>query len=192
MSWSSFLLYVFASTITPGPNNLMSMVYGIRQGFFRTLRFNAGILTGFAIVMLLCTLLSTALSTWLPVIRTPMLVIGAAYLCWLAWKVWNSTYDKEQDYKDNPGFVSGLLLQFVNAKIYVYGIMSMNIFVLPHYSDPAVLALFALLLAVCGSSCNLCWSAFGSSFHRVFKAHAKPVNAVLALTLLYCAASLFF
>ena len=38
---------------------------------------------------------------------------------------------------------------------------------------------------------TLCWSAFGSVFRRLFSQHAKTINTVMALLLVYCAVSLF-
>lgn len=54
-SWINFLSYAVATAVTPGPNNLMSMSNAGRLGFKRAFPFNLGILTGFAVVMLLCT-----------------------------------------------------------------------------------------------------------------------------------------
>ena len=38
---------------------------------------------------------------------------------------------------------------------------------------------------------TLCWSAFGSAFKWLFSKHARVVNLVMALLLVYCAVSLF-
>ena len=51
--------------------------------------------------------------------------------------------------------------------------------------------LFALLLAFIGFVFTLCWSAFGSAFRLLFSRHTKSVNTIMALLLVYCAASLF-
>ena len=51
--------------------------------------------------------------------------------------------------------------------------------------------LFALLLAFIGFVFTLCWSAFGYAFRLLFSRHTKSVNTIMALLLVYCAASLF-
>jgi cysteine/O-acetylserine efflux protein len=51
--------------------------------------------------------------------------------------------------------------------------------------------LFALLLAFIGFIFTLCWSAFGSAFRLLFSRHTKSVNTIMALLLVYCAATLF-
>lgn len=190
-NWFSFFTYAVITAATPGPNNIMSMSNGARKGFKAALPFNLGIWTGFSVVMLLCTALCQLLGTLIPKIRLPMLLLGAAYMLYLAWETFRSSGDIRESWA-GEGFVSGLLLQFVNAKIYIYGIMSMEAYILPVYQGRALpLAGFALLLAFIGFLFTLCWSAFGSAFKLLFSRHAKLVNTLMALLLVYCAVSLF-
>ena len=56
-----FLIYCFITAYTPGANNLLSMSNAIRLGLRRSIRFNLGILAGFAIVMSVCTAFSATL-----------------------------------------------------------------------------------------------------------------------------------
>ena len=189
--WYSFLTYAVITAATPGPNNIMSMSNAGRLGFRRALPFNLGIWVGFTIVMVLCTLFCTALSALIPAIRLPMLVLGAAYMLYLAWGTFRSSDVIQEDHA-REGFRSGLLLQFINPKIYLYGIMSMEAYILPYYSgQPAVLLFFALLLAFIGFVFTLAWAAFGSVFRLLFSRHAWVVNTIMALLLVCCAVSLF-
>ena len=109
----------------------------------------------------------------------------------LAWGTFRSSGVIDEDHS-RSGFYAGMLLQFINPKIYIYGIMSMQAYILPFYAgEPLTLALFALLLAFIGFAFTLCWSAFGSAFRLLFSRHTKTVNTIMALLLVYCAASLF-
>ncbi|MBE0600725.1 MAG: LysE family transporter, partial [Firmicutes bacterium] len=128
MNWMSFIPYALITTFTPGPNNIMSLSIATQNGIKRTLPFNAGVWVGFSIVIQLCALLSATLYAVLPAIKTPMLFIGAAYLLYLAWKTWKSTGIQEEK-AARSGFLTGLLMQFVNPKGIVYGIVSMETFV---------------------------------------------------------------
>lgn len=189
--WYAFLTYAVITAATPGPNNIMSMSNAGRLGFRRALPFNLGIWVGFTIVMVLCTLFCTALSALIPAIRLPMLVLGAAYMLYLAWITFRSS-DVIQEDHSREGFLSGLLLQFINPQIYLYCIMSMEAYILPYYSgQPVILFLFALLLAFIGFMFTLAWAAFGSVFRLLFSRHARVVNTIMALLLVYCAVSLF-
>ena len=190
-NWLAFLTYAFITAATPGPNNIMSMSNGGRLGFRGALPFNFGICAGFSAVMLLCTAFCATLTNLIPAVKTPMLIAGAAYMLHLAWSTFRSSGVIE-DRHSSSGFYAGMLLQFINPKIYIYGIMSMQAYILPFYAgEPLTLALFALLLAFIGFAFTLCWSAFGSAFRLLFSRHTKTVNTIMALLLVYCAASLF-
>ena len=191
LNWISFLTYAIITAATPGPNNIMSMSNGIRKGFRGALPFNLGILSGFSMVLVLCTLFCSLLATLIPKIKVPMLVLGAGYMLYLAWEIFRSSDLIEEDHS-RSGFLSGLLLQFINPKIYIYCIMSMEAYILPFYSqDFQALLGFDLLLSLIGFVFTLCWTAFGSVFQTLFSRHARVVNTILALLLVYCAVSLF-
>ena len=112
-------------------------------------------------------------------------------MLYLAWETFRSDGTFSEDHS-REGFLSGLFLQFVNPKIYIYGIMSMEAYILPFYQEQTmILIVFALLLAFVGFSFTLAWSAFGSAFRWLFSRHTKVVNTIMALLLVYCAVSLF-
>ena len=96
-NWISFLTYAVVTAVTPGPNNILSMSNGNRKGFRGALPFNFGILVGFSAVMLLCTAFCSLLSAWIPKIKLPMLIIGAAYMLYLAWETIRSSGVAEED-----------------------------------------------------------------------------------------------
>lgn len=189
-NWFSFLTYAVVTAATPGPNNIMSMSNAGRKGFKRALPFNLGIWVGFSVVMVVCTLFCSALSAIIPRIKAPMLTLGALYMLYLAWGTVKS--GSIEDDHSAGGFASGLFLQFVNPKIYIYCIMSMEAYILPYYAGNwAALFAFAMLLAFIGFAFTICWSAFGSVFRLMFSKYSKQVNAVMALLLVWCAVSLF-
>ncbi|MBE6948810.1 MAG: lysine transporter LysE [Ruminococcaceae bacterium] len=190
-SWLDFLSYAIITAVTPGPNNIMSMSNAGSVGLRKSFPFNLGIWAGFSMVMLICTFFCNTLSEVVPKIKTPMLVFGALYMLWLAWKTFRSSSVIEEDHS-HSGFLSGLALQFINPKIYIYCIVSMEAYILPFYQGEwCVLILFALLLAFMGFICNICWALFGSVFKLLFSKYAWITNTVMALLLVYCAVSLF-
>lgn len=176
---------------TPGANNLLSMSNAARLGLRRSIRFNMGILTGFLIVMSVCTICSATLYAVLPKVKIGMQVLGAAYMLYLAWKVWKTAADLHTDSGKEASFLSGLLLQFANPKIYIYAITAMTLYILPVYHTTAAIVGFTLLLALIGASGSFVWALFGSIFCRFFARHTKAVNLVMALLLVYCAVALF-
>lgn len=191
-NWASFLTYVVATVSTPGPNTISSMSNASRLGLRRALPYNFGIWLGFSVVSSACAVFCSTLSAFLPKLRFPMLIVGALYMLRLAWKTWRSDGSiAERDARG--GFLAGLTLQFVNPKIYLYCIMSMEAYILPYCQGQwGRLLLFALLLAFIGFLFTLLWAVFGSVFRLLFSRYARITNTVMALLLVYCAVSLFF
>lgn len=190
-SWLNFLSYAVVTAVTPAPNNIMSMSNAGRLGFRKSFPFNLGIWAGFSVVMLVCTFFCNMLSEIIPKIKTPMLIIGAIYMLWLAWKTVKSSSVIEEK-QSKSGFLSGALLQFINPKIYIYCIVSMEAYILPYYQGEwLTLIFFALLLAFIGFAFTLCWALFGSVFKLLFSKYVKVTNFIMAGLLVYCAISLF-
>lgn len=187
-----FIIYCFITAYTPGANNLLSMSNAIRLGFRRSVRFNFGILAGFAAVMSLCTAFSATLYSFLPKVKIVMQMLGAAYMLYLAWKVWKSSSEWSGGNGKEAGFLSGMVLQFANPKIYIYAITAMSLYILPVYDSAAALAGFTVILSLIGASGSFVWALFGAAFCKFFSLHGKTVNTVMALLLVYCAVSLFF
>ena len=192
MNFSAFFSYTFLTAYTPGPNNIMSMSNASRDGMKRTSSFLAGVCAGFIVVMSACAAFSSMLYAFIPSIKPVMLWIGAVYILYLAWTVWrDKPHDGKGGITQTNSFLSGMLLQFVNIKIILYGITAMSSYILPYYHDVASVALFALLLSVIGTSGCICWAFFGAAFEKLFSKYRKPINLIMSLLLVYCAVSLF-
>jgi cysteine/O-acetylserine efflux protein len=191
MSTPSFLIFVIVTAITPGPNTILAMINAGKVGFRRSMPFNLGIYLGTNIVMVICALFSSTLYALIPTIKSYMLVIGAAYLLWLAWKTYHSGSDFKTTDQREQGFMQGVLLQFVNPKIFIYGLTAFSTYVLQRTDNLSIIVIAGILLATAGFVAILMWAAFGSLFRRLFSEHGKVINTIMALLLVYVAASLF-
>ena len=187
MNLAAFFLFVLLTSITPGPNNIMSMSNALKYGLKGSVSFLLGILAGFVCVMAACALFSALLYDIIPSVRPAMMCVGTAYLLWLAWKVWRDTGEeaKAGTLRANS-FATGMSLQFVNIKIILYGITAMSSYILPYYRSLPAVTGFVLLLAASGFIGSCCWAVFGEAFERLFKKYRGPVNTVMALMLVYC------
>ena len=79
----------------------------------------------------------------------------------------------------------------MNVKGILYSFATLSTFILPHYGgDPFLLTLISLALAAMCIVSTLSWSLFGVVFQAYFSRYETTVNVVMALLLVYCAASL--
>ena len=183
-----FITYMFVTTFTPGPNNLLSMSNAMHSGYRRTLRFLLGIFTGFMLVMLLCALLNFALLSLAPGVKTWLNILGAAYMVYLAIHIMLSKPDEGEQATDRLNtFRAGFVLQFLNLKSILYGITIFSNFIVPAYPNPLQAALFAPLLALIGFVAISAWALGGDIFRKTLNRYYRAANIVMGLLLIYTA-----
>ncbi|SHF36494.1 Threonine/homoserine/homoserine lactone efflux protein [Seinonella peptonophila] len=189
----SFLLFIFVSSFTPGPNNIMSMMLANRYGLKRTLPFCFGVGTGFFVVMIGCIYFNLVLQSFVPKIESFMVIVGSAYMIYLAVKIIiGKTDDDENSNTKRIGFITGTLLQFINPKGILYGITVISTFIIPYHTSKISLLLFSIFIAFIGFISTFSWSLFGSVFNRFLSQYRVQFNILMALLLIYCSVSIIF
>jgi threonine/homoserine/homoserine lactone efflux protein len=192
IDWMALAAYMFAMSITPGPNNVMLATSGVNFGFSRTLPHMLGISFGFALQAMLVALGLGAVFLAVPHLQDMLAWIGASYLCWLGWKlvgagqVGDSSGVRPLSAWESAGF------QFVNPKAWVMAI-SVGVLFLPKAVDlvTALPLVFAVLVIV-NFPCLCVWVLFGEAM-RDFLAEKKrrmAFNLVMAAILLATAVSM--
>ncbi|MGE7768683.1 LysE family transporter [Peribacillus sp. NPDC096540] len=187
----SFLLFVFVTSFTPGPNNIMAMLFANKYGFKKTLGFCLGVGAGFFVIMLLSSYFNLLLKNSIPKIEFIMTILAAIYMLYLATKIIISkNNDKDDDGDKNNRFLSAMLLQFVNPKGILYGITAVSTFIIPYHTSNYSLLFFSFFLAFVGFLSTISWSVFGSLFQRFLKKYRSQFNLIMALLLVYSAISI--
>lgn len=192
MNIPAFFSYISLTAFTPGPNNIMAMSNSVKCGLRRAMVFCLGILMGFLVMMSLCALFTSLLYRYIPAVAPVMKWVGAAYILFLAFQIVRDKPSSPETKKqvlnpDSP--LTGMVMQFVNPKLILYGITAMSTFILPNTQSLPGLALAVLVLSLMGYAGTCCWALFGSLFQRAFQKYRKPMNIIMALLLVYCAVS---
>ncbi len=187
-----FIVILLVSTFTPGPNNILSMTRAAQVGFRRSFRLNLGMLLGFLVITGTITAFDHYLVAALPMFKPVLQFAGAAYILWLAGSIWFGPEKKPEAQSGSTSFWVGFAMQFINPKVIIFSLTMISTFVTPYYSDAPTLAAFAVLQSVTGFISTCCWGLFGSLFSKLFFAHQKVMNRILAVLLAGSAISLFF
>ena len=169
----------------------MAMSGAGQTGLKKSLPFCLGVMVGFFVVMALALFAGELLYTVLPSVKPYLLALGALYILYLAYKIFRSGGIHEAG-RGQTGFFMAVLLQFVNPKGVIYALTAASVYILPFYRAPLVLAAFTAGMGVICLVSTICWAAFGSAFKRLFVKHARLINTIMALLLVYCAVALFF
>lgn len=171
----------------------MALVFANTYGFRRTIRFCLGVGTGFFTLLLASSFFNVLLHNFIPKIEFFMSIVGTVYLLYLAFIILKSKNSNE----DSSGgkynsFTAGVLLQFINPKGILYAVTAVGAFVLPHYRSNVELFLYVIMLAVIGFMGTFSWSLVGSFFKKLLALYRKQFNIVMALLLVYSAATIAF
>ncbi|MCG8572042.1 MAG: LysE family transporter [Spirochaetes bacterium] len=192
MNWTAFFSFVFVTTFTPGPNNIMSTTLGKQFVYKKALPFILGVGTGFLTIMLLCSFFAEVIYRYLPGIKTPVGILGALYMLYLAYKILKSKTKTQEENNGELHFYHGVIMQYLNPKGIFYGLTVTSTFIVPHFKETAVIILLAMLLAVISITSCSTWALFGAVFHKLLKRPfiQKSFNIIMALLLVYCAYSI--
>lgn len=183
-----FLAYVFVTTFTPGPNNIMSMSNAMRYGYKRTLGFLFGMVTGFLVVMLICGFLNVALMSLLPQVRFWLNILGAVYMIYLALHIIRAKPLADNSSENGlNSFAAGFAMQFLNLKVILYGITVFSMFITQSFQNPIIVSLFAPLLAAVGFISISCWALGGNLFRNLLHKYNRPFNLAMGALLVYTA-----
>jgi len=185
----NFFVYSVINAFTPGPGNILALNTVTNYGWQKGRPLFLGIFAGYYAVQLICAVFVYGVSTLLPGVLGGMKYAGAAYILWLAIHIACSRPNGDGGEK-SASFWKGFILQFVNVKIYLFGITALTGYV-THYSTALwVLVLFELVIATIGTIATLTWIGAGMVIQKFYHRYYRPVNILLALTLLECVYSI--
>ena len=111
--------------------------------------------------------------------------IFAAYILWLAIHIAFSKPSTENE-EQSASFLKGFMLQFVNVKIYMFGVTALTGYVVGYMSSFPALLFFELVIATIGTIATCTWIGLGVLIQKFYLRHFRVINIILALTLLEC------
>lgn len=180
----NFFIYSVINAFTPGPGNILALNTVTNYRYKKGRPLYWGIVAGYYVVQVICAVFVFGVSTFLPDLLGIMKYIGAAYILWLAVhialsKPTTGTVEK------SASFLKGFLLQFVNVKIYLFGITALTGYVTEYSASLWVLLLFEIIIATIGTIATLTWIGMGVLIQRACQKYYRVINIIL-LTLSEC------
>ncbi len=144
----ALLLFSFASSITPGPNNIMLLTSGVNFGFRKTIPHMFGIAFGFGLLLLGVGFGLREVFEQFPIMELILKTIGGLYLIYLAWKIANSgKVETGEDAGKPMTFIAASLFQWVNPKAWVMAIYAMTAYTgQPDFTTSVFIVTFAFVV----------------------------------------------
>jgi threonine/homoserine/homoserine lactone efflux protein len=177
--------FCFASSITPGPNNMMLLASGANFGFARTVPHLAGITIGFVVMILAMGFGVRGLFAAYPMLYTILRVVSIGYLLWLAWRIATAGGFSEQGASAQPmTFLQAAAFQWVNPKAWAYSLGIVTAFVTPENFVSGLLFAAAVATAVM-LPCMATWTGFGTLLRQLLTQpwRLRAFNVTMAILL---------
>ena len=187
--------YNFVMYVTPGPNNSILTASGIKFGFFRSVPNIFSIPTGHGLQLALVCLGLGSLFTTFPILLDILRYVGAAYILYLAYKMFGSVNVTSSEDKSRPlKYYEAILFQFVNPKAWVICITAVSLFY-PEKENLFVGTVFMVIMSTVINIPSISIWAYGGSVIRQYLNNVKLkkfIELVLAILLIVTAGSVFF
>ena len=185
----NFVLYCVINAFTPGPGNILALNTVTNYGWKKGRPMFFGTFNGYYVVQLICAVFVFGIAAFLPSVLGVMKYIGAAYILWLAIHIALSKPEKDDDSR-SASYMKGFLLQFVNVKIYLFGMTALTGYITDYYTSLTALVIAELFIATLGSFATLTWIGMGALIQKFYLKHYRIINILLALTLVECIISI--
>ena len=180
----SMAAFALASSITPGPVNLVALNCGARFGFRASARHITGATVGFTLLLLLIGLGLYELLEGAPILMRGIQWGGVAFLLYMAWRLAVDDGRLEPAAAGNgPSLLDGALMQWLNPKAWLASVAGMGLFAAN--GDVLRVWLFAGLYFVICYGSIACWAGAGAFLSRYLQepGRVRWLNRTMALLL---------
>jgi len=160
--------FVLAASITPGPNNLMLTASGANYGFRLTMPHMAGIMVGFAVMVMAVGLGLAQVFAAYPWIQQVLKYACFAYLVYLAYRMGTATVapnkspNLQTESASKPlNFTQAALFQWVNPKAWFMVISAISTFTASSENAFMNVSFIAIIFMIVFIPCAAIWTGFG-------------------------------
>lgn len=177
--------FCIASSITPGPNNLMLMASGANFGFLRTIPHMLGVGLGFVLMVILVGIGLAQIFDSYPIAHTILKIVSVIYMLYLAWKIATAAPAAKGDQTGTPmTFLQAASFQWVNPKAWTMAITAVTV-----YTPDTALVSILIVAAVFGAinlPCVSLWTVLGQQMARILTntARLRAFNISMAVLLI--------
>lgn len=181
----ALLMFSFASSITPGPNNIMLFASGLNFGMRRTIPHAFGIAFGFGVLLAAVGMGLGIFLEQYPILFIFIKVLGGAYMLYLAWKIIRSGPVEIRKGTARPmTFLEAALFQWVNPKAWVMAVIAMATYT-SEGSYLVNVAIVVFTFCVVNFPSVSIWAGFGTMMKNLLQDPKKLLffNWIMAISL---------
>jgi threonine/homoserine/homoserine lactone efflux protein len=166
----SLVIFTVAMSFSPGPNTMLTTAIATNEGIRKTIPFALAVPVGWLVIMLSCGLGIGTIIIEIPSLRLGIKLLGCAYLIWLSYKLCKSKQLLEVNAsKLNVNFPKGVLLQFLNIKVWLLAITITGTWIISANGQPSTnpnerLAIACAVVMFFAFTSNMTYALAGALF----------------------------
>ena len=161
---TAIFVFALATSVSPGPNNVMIMSSGANYGVLRSIPLVSGVCIGFPVMLIAVGLGLGSVFNTFPVVLSVMKVVGVAYLIYLALLIANAAPQSLDETQKAPiGFIEAALFQWVNPKAWIMATGAISAYVTSQQDVFLQVLLIACVFFVIAIPNTALWLLFGVS-----------------------------
>ena len=189
----SLSLFMFVTSCSPGPNNIVASHSGFNHGIKKTIPLMLGVIFGFTTMITVINFGLINIFKLYPIIQNILIFTGTIFLIYLAYKI-SFSKTSSQDKNLNPvSFIETFMYQFLNPKGVIVAIISVSTYV-ESGKNFLNYSLWVIGVAFIFAIISIIFWVFIGKFMRKFATNDKFIklyNYVMSLLLLSCIATFY-
>lgn len=195
-SYFALLAFIAFMVGTPGPANLVAMLAGVTQGFYRCAGFISGLIVGKIGLNLLIGLGFGVVLAVDPFLQKVLTYASAFYMVFLVVRSWPSSVNLANNQHQNSSvkfrFRDGLIVHPLNPKAWVMVVLAWGSLAPDLGNFSLQLPIVILSFAVCQLVFHSFWCALGAYLGRsLIYNHQRVAKIIIMLTILVIIVTLF-
>ena len=189
----SLSLFMFATSCSPGPNNILASYSGFNFGLIKTIPHMFGVIFGFTTLVVVMNIgLINVFKNFL-IVQEILKYAGTIFLIYLAYKISFSKTRSDNSSKSPVKFIETFFFQFLNPKAVIVAIIIVSTYVESgeNYINYSLWVIAIAFIFACFSI--VFWTLLGR-FLRKFATNEKFIkrfNYVMSLLLVSCIATFY-
>ena len=165
-------MFSFATSMTPGPNNIMMLSSGLNFGYKRTIPHILGVAFGFPIMVICVGMGINIIFKIFPLAYDVMKIIGFVYLIWMAWHIANSSVEIKDNEDENSKpftFIQIALFQWINPKAWIMAVTAVSSFTVSSQDMFMQVVIIAFIYLLSGVISTNTWTLGGVFLKKLLK-----------------------
>ena len=189
----SLCLFMFATSCSPGPNNILASYSGFNFGLAKTIPHMFGVIFGFTTLVIVMNFGLINIFKNFPIMQEILIYTGTIFLIYLAYKISFSKTSSDNSSKSPVRFIETFFFQFLNPKAVIVAIIIVSTYVESgeNYINYSLWVIVIAFIFACFSI--VFWTLLGR-FLRRFATNEKFIkrfNYVMSLLLVSCIATFY-